>query len=65
MKTAESIHPIRSIVNFQGEVYTLIDYVNERGRVIDSELFDNDGDSVFDEDLLQQALNAVDICFEW
>ena len=64
MKTLEETKVVRSAVLLNGEIYTLNDFVNEKGRVIDSELYDAQGDLVFDEDLLERAQNAVDVCIE-
>ena len=64
MKTVEETKVVRSAVLLNGEIYTLNDFVNEKGRVIDSELYDAQGDLVFDQDLLERAQNAVDVCIE-
>ena len=65
MKTKDELKVIRSAVSINGEIYTLVDFQNTKGRVVDSELYDGDGDVVFDEELLEQAQLAADVCIEW
>jgi len=63
-KTLEETKVVRSAVVLNGEVFTLEDHVNKKGRVVYSELYDAQGDLVFDQDLLEQAQGAVDVCIE-
>ena len=50
----------RYVLDVNGQIYQYTDYVNRKGKVIDSSLVDPEGRECFDEELIAQAQELVD-----